>query len=31
MVWDALFAEGEHLELTHYIMVAMLIAIKEQC
>lgn len=30
MVWDALFAEGEHLELTHYIVVAMLIGIRDQ-
>lgn len=29
MLWDALFAEGDHLELTHYIVVAMLIAIKD--
>lgn len=29
MLWDALFAEGDHLELTQYIVVAMLIAIKD--
>lgn len=30
VLWDAIFAEGEHFELTNFIVVAMLISIREE-
>lgn len=30
LLWDAIFAEGNHFELTNYIVVAMLISIREE-
>lgn len=31
VLWDAIFAEGKQFELTNYIVVAMLVRIRQKC